>query len=85
MKKVKQGFPLVSLHVTLLPIPVSYSPAIMQKVLPHQILENWKLIQEKVTNTVLERGILIPHPRDEYELLEERLLESLELKVPKTH
>lgn len=83
MKKVKREFPLVLLHVTLLPIPVSYSPAIMQKVLPSHILENWKLLQEKVTDTVLERGILIPHPRDEYELLEERLLESLELKVPK--
>lgn len=83
MKKLKREFPLVLLHVTLLPIPVSYSPAIMQKVLPHHILENWKLLQEKVTDTVLERGILIPHPRDEYELLEERLLESLELKVPK--
>lgn len=83
MKKLKREFPLVLLHVTLLPIPVSYSPAIMQKVLPHHILENWKLLQEKVTDTVLERGILIPHPLDEYELLEERLLESLELKVPK--
>lgn len=83
VKKAKREFPLVLLHVTLLPIPVSYSPAIMQKVLPHHILENWKLLQEKVTDTVLERGILIPHPRDEYELLEERLLESLELKVPK--
>lgn len=83
VKKAKRDFPLVLLHVTLLPIPVSYSPAIMQKVLPHHILENWKLLQEKVTDTVLERGILIPHPRDEYELLEERLLESLELKVPK--
>lgn len=83
MKKVKREFPLVLLHVTLLPIPVSYSPAIMQKVLPSHILDNWKLLQEKVTDTVLERGILIPHPREEYELLEERLLESLELKVPK--
>lgn len=83
VKKAKREFPLVLLHVTLLPIPVSYSPVIMQKVLPHHILENWKLLQEKVTDTVLERGILIPHPRDDYELLEERLLESLELKVPK--
>lgn len=82
-KKANRGFPLVLLHVTLLPIPVSYSPAIMQKVLPYHILENWKILQEKVTDTVLQRGILIPHPRDEYELLEERLLESLELKVPK--
>ena len=59
MKKVKQAFPLVLLHVTLLPIPVSYSPAIMQKVLPHHILENWKLLQEKFTKTVL--GARNPH------------------------
>ncbi len=82
-KKVKREYPLVLLHVTLLPIPLSYSLPVMQSVLPSYILENWKLLQEKATDTVLERGILIPHPRDDYDLLEERLLESLELKVPR--
>lgn len=82
-KKAKKEYPLVLLHVTLLPIPVPYSPAVMQSVLPGYILENWKLLQEKATDTVLERGILIPHPKEDYDLLEERLLESLELKLPR--
>ncbi|KAK4697639.1 hypothetical protein P7C71_g461, partial [Lecanoromycetidae sp. Uapishka_2] len=82
-KKVKKEYPLVLLHVTLLPIPLVYSQEIMDSVLPPSILENWKLLQEKATDTVLERGILIPHPKEDYDLLEERLLESLELKMPR--
>ncbi|MCJ1277088.1 hypothetical protein MMC21_004897 [Puttea exsequens] len=82
-KKVKKEYPLVLLHVTLLPIPLHYSQEILESVLPPSILENWKLLQEKATNTVLERGILIPHPKEDYDLLEERLLESLELKMPR--
>ena len=71
------------LHVTLLPIPTPYSRAVLERVLPSSILENWKLLREKITPTVLERGILIPHPREDYDLLEERLLESLELRMPR--
>lgn len=82
-KKVRREYPLVLLHVTLLPIPLSYSPEILEAVLPPSILANWKLLQEKATDTVLERGVLIPHPREDYDLLEERLLESLELKTPR--
>lgn len=82
-KKVKKEYPLVLLHVTLLPMPLSYSPEILETVLPPSILANWKLLQEKATDTVLERGILIPHPKEDYDLLEERLLESLELRIPR--
>lgn len=82
-KKVKKEYPLVLLHVTLLPANVLYSAEVMAGVLPGYILENWKLLREKMTDTVLERGILIPHPREDYDLLEERLLESLELKLPR--
>jgi hypothetical protein len=82
-KRIKKEYPLVLLHVTLLPIPLVYSQEIMESVLPPSILENWKLLQEKATDTVLERGILIPHPKEDYDLLEERLLESLELKIPR--
>ncbi|KAL9134908.1 MAG: hypothetical protein Q9175_003909 [Cornicularia normoerica] len=82
-KKVKKEYPLVLLHVTLLPMPLSYSPDVLETVLPSSILANWKILQEKATDTVLERGILIPHPREDYDLLEERLLESLELKIPR--
>lgn len=83
VKKLKKEYPLVLLHVTLLPIPIPYSPAVMESVLPHYILENWKLLRQKATQTVLDRGILIPHPKEDYDLLEERLLESLELKTPR--
>ena len=69
--------------MTLLPIPLAYSQETVESVLPASIFENWKLLQEKATETVLERGILIPHPREDYDLLEERLLESLELKIPR--
>lgn len=82
-KKAKREYPLVLLHVTLLPMPLSYSPEILETVLPPSILASWKLLQEKATDTVLERGILIPHPKEDYDLLEERLLESLELKIPR--
>ena len=82
-KKLKKEYPLVLLHLTLLPIPLTYSQQTMESVLPPSILENWKLLLEKATPTVLERGILIPHPKEDYDLLEERLLESLELKTPR--
>ena len=80
---VQKEYPLVLLHVTLLPIPTPYSPEVMYSLLPPSTISNWKLLREKVSHTVLERGILIPHPRDDYDLLEERLLESLELRVPR--
>ncbi|KAI4197936.1 MAG: hypothetical protein LQ350_005590 [Teloschistes chrysophthalmus] len=80
---VKKEYPLVLLHVTLLPIPRIYSAEVMDQVLPGYIQENWKILREKATDTVVERGILIPHPKEDYDLLEERLLESLDLKVPR--
>ncbi|KAL8818071.1 MAG: hypothetical protein Q9223_003219 [Gallowayella weberi] len=80
---VKKEYPLVLLHVTLLPIPQIYSAKVMEQVLPSCHLENWKVLREKATDTVLERGILIPHPKEDYDLLEERLLESLGLRTPR--
>ena len=82
-KKVKKEYPLVLLHVTVLPANVAFSTEVMESVLPDYIRENWKLLREALTDTVLERGVLIPHPREDYDLLEERLLESLELKLPR--
>ncbi|KAL8720917.1 MAG: hypothetical protein Q9225_002303 [Loekoesia sp. 1 TL-2023] len=80
---LKKEYPLVLLHVTLLPIPQTYSVEVMEQVLPSYILENWKILREKATDTVLERGVLIPHPKEDYDLMEERLLESLDLKTPR--
>ncbi|KAL8842217.1 MAG: hypothetical protein Q9170_000623 [Blastenia crenularia] len=80
---LKKEYPLVLLHVTLLPIPQLFPVEIMEQVLPNYLLENWKILREKATDTVLERGVLIPHPKEDYDLMEERLLESLDLRTPR--
>ncbi|KAF2216269.1 hypothetical protein CERZMDRAFT_93565 [Cercospora zeae-maydis SCOH1-5] len=76
----KKEFPLVLLHVTLLPINLPWSRRSMEDILPASTLESLRLLRSKVSETILQRGILIPHPSGDYELLEERLLEALELK-----
>jgi hypothetical protein len=76
--------PLVLLHVTLLPCPtLAYSAKSISELAPAYFLENWRLLQEKVGDTILARGILIPHPGEEYDLLEERVLETLDLCTPR--
>ena len=82
--KAKKEPPLVLLHVTVLPLSWPYSRAISSPDLPPSLLsvkDNYRLLHEKLGDTVLERGILLPHPQDSYEVLEERLLEALELPV----
>ncbi|KAH9211381.1 hypothetical protein DL95DRAFT_392551 [Leptodontidium sp. 2 PMI_412] len=76
--------PLVLLHVTVLPLQWLYSHLMSSPEVPESlqtVKESWRLLQEKLGDTVLERGILLPHPQDSYEVLEERLLEALELPV----
>ncbi|KAK4175312.1 hypothetical protein QBC36DRAFT_26141 [Triangularia setosa] len=41
--------------------------------------DSWRELQDRLGDTVLERGILLPHPQNDFEVLEERLLEALEL------
>ncbi|RHZ47112.1 uncharacterized protein CDV56_102472 [Aspergillus thermomutatus] len=92
-QKVKKEYPLVLLHCTLLPpsLPVpgliGYpDQKILREVLPPEYWKRWKLLEEKVGSGVLrDRGVLISHPEDMYDLLEERLLESLELQRPRLH
>ncbi len=85
--KAKKEYPLVLLHVTVLPLQWSCGDvleAVGSEGLPRElqgVKESWKLLKEKLGDTVLERGILLPHPQDSYEVLEERLLEALELPV----
>ncbi|KAH8708447.1 hypothetical protein GQ44DRAFT_715355 [Phaeosphaeriaceae sp. PMI808] len=79
-----QQAPLVLLHVTILPPQMPYSHDFMGRIMPEWLVENYKLLGEKLQDIILmRRGLLIPHPRDEYDLLEERILESLELKPPR--
>lgn len=80
----KKQEPLVLLHVTVLPLTWSHARAISSQDVPASlqgVKENYRLLHEKLGDTVLERGILLPHPQDSYEVLEERLLEALELPV----
>lgn len=90
--KVKKEYPLVLLHCTLLSpsLPVAGLVAhpdrkkILSEVLPSVYWKRWKLLEEKIGSGVLrDRGVLISHPEDMYDLLEERLLESLELQDPR--
>lgn len=88
--KLKKEFPLVLLHCSLLPPTLALKThitdeALMEEVLPAEYWRRWKILQDKVgeENEVRTRGVLIPHPRDDYDVLEERLLESLELERPR--
>ncbi|TLD27769.1 hypothetical protein E2P81_ATG11057 [Venturia nashicola] len=76
--------PIVLLHITLLPCSSpEYSAKSMKELAPAYVTENWRLLQEKLTDTVLDRGLLISHPGDEFDLLEERVLETLDLCPPR--
>jgi hypothetical protein len=90
---VKKEYPLVLLHCTLLapslPVPGAselHNQKIVEEVLPPQYWKRWRRLQDKVGSGVLrDRGVLISHPEDLYDMLEERLLESLELQRPLVH
>ncbi|KAJ5788912.1 uncharacterized protein N7518_005923 [Penicillium psychrosexuale] len=89
--KPKREAPLVLLHCTLLPpsipVPGASDPRnqdILEEELPAQYWRRWRRLQDRVGSSVLrDRGVLISHPEDLYDILEERLLESLELKRPR--
>lgn len=89
----KQEAPLVLLHVTLLPLRWGYGEMMnhfdAKKLAPlafsSEGIKNlrgaWRQLQDRLGDTVLERGILLPHPQNDYEVLEERMLETLELPL----
>lgn len=79
-EKDKLTFPLVLLHITLLPVSLPWSQQSLKQILPQDVLDSVNLLKTKATDAVLQRGILIPHPQDEVDVLEERLLEALELE-----
>jgi hypothetical protein len=76
--------PLILLHVSILPCPMpSYSHKVLEAHAPQYLVDNYRLLQERLTEMVMARGLLIPHPGDEYDVLEERLLETLDLVPPR--
>ena len=82
-KPARREHPLVLLHATVLPVAVPAPGGAVARALPPGVRENWALLAEKVGAEVRARGILVPHPREDYDLLEERLLESLALRAPR--
>lgn len=79
--------PLVLLHVTLLPlrwmwgdIINSFDAADMSEE-AKTLRDSWRMLQDRLGSTVVERGILLGHPQNDYEILEERLLEALDLPM----
>ncbi|KAI1798982.1 hypothetical protein F4811DRAFT_140188 [Daldinia bambusicola] len=83
--KGRKEAPLVLLHVTLLPLRWAWgnllnnldTDDISEQL--KTLRESWRLLQDRIGDTVVERGILLGHPQNDYEVLEERLLEALEL------
>ncbi|KAI0019467.1 hypothetical protein F4780DRAFT_780499 [Xylariomycetidae sp. FL0641] len=83
----RQEAPLVLLHVTLLPLRWMWGE-VVNSLDPESMSEQakglreaWRMLQDRVGDTVSERGVLLGHPQDDYEVLEERLLEALELPL----
>lgn len=83
--KGRKEAPLVLLHVTLLPLRWVWSDllntvdASEMSDQAKTLRESWRVLQDRIGDTVIERGILLGHPQNDYEVLEERLLEALEL------
>ncbi|EEH15932.2 hypothetical protein PABG_06019 [Paracoccidioides brasiliensis Pb03] len=89
---VQKEYPLILLHCTLLPPSLSLpqglglpSAQILKEVLPPKLWARWILLEDKIINSgvLRDRGLLISHPQEMYDMLEERLLESLELVRPR--
>ncbi|KAI2465778.1 hypothetical protein F4781DRAFT_424522 [Annulohypoxylon bovei var. microspora] len=85
--KERKEAPLVLLHVTLLPLRwvwgdlLNNLDADEMSDQAKSLRESWRILQDRVGDTVIERGILLGHPQNDYEVLEERLLEALELPL----
>ncbi|KAI0885059.1 uncharacterized protein GGS22DRAFT_162634 [Annulohypoxylon maeteangense] len=85
--KGRKEAPLVLLHVTLLPLRWVWGDLLNNLEVDEMsdqaksLRESWRILQDRVGDTVIERGILLGHPQNDYEVLEERLLEALELPL----
>lgn len=79
--------PLVLLHVTLLPLRWGWGDVLDRATTDElgqdgkTLRDAWRQLQDRMGDTTVERGILLPHPQNDYEILEERLLEALELPM----
>ena len=79
-------FPLLLLHCTLYlyHTPAGHSVEALEACgASERVLRDSALLKQKMDPTIMERGVLVQHPGEDYEVLEERVLESLELRRPK--
>ncbi|GAB0134514.1 hypothetical protein EsDP_00002881 [Epichloe bromicola] len=79
--------PLVLLHVTVMPSRWPWGH-VLDNAHPNELSsegktlwDSWRQLQGLTGDTIADRGILLPHPQNDYEVLEERLLETLELPL----
>lgn len=85
--QTKPEAPLVLLHVTLLSPRWMWADVMntldSSELSPEVkgLRDSWRMLQDRVGDTVCERGILLGHPQNDYEVLEESLLEALELPL----
>ncbi|CAD0106382.1 unnamed protein product [Aureobasidium uvarum] len=71
--------PLVLLHVTVLPPRLPWNRTVLDAILPPELKRQFGVLRAATSGLVAQRGILIAHPREEFELLEESVLEALDL------
>ncbi|TFA97545.1 hypothetical protein CCMA1212_010746 [Trichoderma ghanense] len=81
----KNDPPLVLLHVTLLPLRWCWGDVLDDAKTSElsegvkTLREAWRQLQDTIGDTIQDRGVLLPHPQNDFEVMEERLLEALEL------
>ncbi|KAL7943735.1 hypothetical protein V8C42DRAFT_328314 [Trichoderma barbatum] len=81
----KNDPPLVLLHVTLLPLRWAWGEVLDEAKTSElsegvkTLREAWRQLQDTIGDTIQDRGVLLPHPQNDFEVMEERLLEALEL------
>lgn len=71
--------PLVLLHITVLPPRLPWNRSVLDAALPSELKRQFGVLRAATSGLVAQRGILIAHPREEFELLEENVLEALDL------
>ncbi|PNH57227.1 hypothetical protein VD0003_g520 [Verticillium dahliae] len=87
LKPRKTTPPLVLLHATLLPLRWPWADVL--EAAPSDLLspeaktlrDYWRRLHDRLDDTVCDRGVLLPHPQNDFEVLEERLLDALDLPL----
>lgn len=71
--------PLILLHVTVLPPRLPWNRTVLDAILSPELKRQFGVLRAATSGLVAQRGILIAHPLEEFEVLEESVLEALDL------